>query len=69
MEQNRLGNSGLKVPHLSLGTMTWGDTTDEEHAAIMLRAYLEAGGSLLDTAARAKRSSALSWANWCRGRK
>jgi aryl-alcohol dehydrogenase-like predicted oxidoreductase len=51
MEQNRLGNSGLKVPHLSLGTMTWGDTTDEEHAAIMLRAYLEAGGSLLDTAA------------------
>lgn len=51
MEQNRLGNSGLRVPDLSLGTMTWGETTDEENAGIMLRAYLEAGGTLLDTAA------------------
>ncbi|EMY34489.1 oxidoreductase [Arthrobacter crystallopoietes BAB-32] len=46
-----MGNSGLKVPHLSLGTMTWGEATDEESAAIMLRSYLEAGGTLLDTAA------------------
>jgi aryl-alcohol dehydrogenase-like predicted oxidoreductase len=51
MEQNRLGQSGLKVPRLSLGTMTWGQETDEESAATMLRSYLDAGGTLLDTAA------------------
>ncbi|MFT4469650.1 aldo/keto reductase [Arthrobacter sulfonylureivorans] len=51
MEHKRLGNSGLKVPQLSLGTMTWGEETDEEAAGAMLRAYLDAGGTLLDTAA------------------
>jgi aryl-alcohol dehydrogenase-like predicted oxidoreductase len=31
--------------------MTWGRDTDEHEAAIQLRAYLDAGGNLLDTAA------------------
>ena len=46
-----LGQSGLEVSRLALGTMTWGRDTDEHEAAVQLRAYLDAGGNLLDTAA------------------
>jgi aryl-alcohol dehydrogenase-like predicted oxidoreductase len=51
MEQRMLGRSGLKVSRLGLGTMTWGRDTDEHEAADQLKAFLEAGGTLLDTAA------------------
>jgi aryl-alcohol dehydrogenase-like predicted oxidoreductase len=51
MEQRMLGQSGLKVSRLGLGTMTWGRDTDEHEAADQLKAFLEAGGTLLDTAA------------------
>ena len=51
MEQRLLGRSGLKVSRLGLGTMTWGRDTDEHEAADQLKAFLEAGGTLLDTAA------------------
>jgi aryl-alcohol dehydrogenase-like predicted oxidoreductase len=51
MEQRMLGRSGLKVTRLGLGTMTWGRDTDEHEAADQLKAFLEAGGTLLDTAA------------------
>jgi len=51
MEMRTLGNTGLEVSRLALGTMTWGRDTDEDEAADQLRSYLEAGGNLLDTAA------------------
>jgi aryl-alcohol dehydrogenase-like predicted oxidoreductase len=51
MEQRMLGRSGLKVSRLGLGTMTWGRDTDDHEAADQLKAFLEAGGTLLDTAA------------------
>jgi len=51
MEMRTLGNTGLNVSRLGLGTMTWGRDTDEHEAADQLRSYLEAGGNLLDTAA------------------
>ena len=47
----QLGKSGMRVSRLTLGTMTWGRDTDEHEAAEQLRAYLDAGGNLLDTAA------------------
>ncbi len=46
-----LGATGLKVSRLGLGTMTWGTTTDEHEAAEHLRVFVDAGGTLLDTAA------------------
>ncbi|HEX6919332.1 MAG TPA: aldo/keto reductase [Actinomycetes bacterium] len=51
MEQRAVGRSGLKVSRLGLGTMTWGRDTDEHESADQLKAFLEAGGTLLDTAA------------------
>lgn len=51
MDQRRVGASGLRVSALGLGTMTWGRDTDEHEAAEQLRAFLDAGGTLLDTAA------------------
>jgi aryl-alcohol dehydrogenase-like predicted oxidoreductase len=41
----------LKVSRLGLGTMTWGRDTDEHEAADQLKVFIEAGGTLLDTAA------------------
>ena len=46
-----LGRSGLKVSRLGLGTMSWGRDTDEHEAADQLKVFVEAGGTLLDTAA------------------
>jgi aryl-alcohol dehydrogenase-like predicted oxidoreductase len=50
MEQRRLGSSGLTVSSIGLGTATWGRDTDEHEAADQLKAFVDAGGSLLDTA-------------------
>lgn len=46
-----MGSSGLRVSRLALGTMTWGRDTDEHESRDQLRAYLDAGGTFLDTAA------------------
>lgn len=51
MQQRYLGTTGLKVSRLGLGTMTWGRDTDEHEARDQLAAFVEAGGTLLDTAA------------------
>lgn len=45
-----LGRTGLKVSRLGLGTLTWGSDTDADDAEQQLRAFVEAGGTLLDTA-------------------
>ena len=50
MQQRPLGRSGLAVSRLALGTMTWGRDTDPDDAAAQLKLYLEAGGTLIDTA-------------------
>jgi aryl-alcohol dehydrogenase-like predicted oxidoreductase len=51
MEQRYVGGSGLRVSRLGLGTMTWGRDTDEHESRDQLSAFLDAGGTLLDTAA------------------
>lgn len=38
------------MSRLGLGTMTWGRDTDEDEAAAQLRAFVDAGGTLIDTA-------------------
>jgi aryl-alcohol dehydrogenase-like predicted oxidoreductase len=50
MEMRMVGNSGLEISRLGLGTMTWGRDTDTHEAADQTRAYIEAGGNFLDTA-------------------
>jgi aryl-alcohol dehydrogenase-like predicted oxidoreductase len=50
VRQRRLGSTGLYVSHLALGTMGWGRDTDEEDAGNQLKAFLDAGGTLVDTA-------------------
>ncbi|GAB2977771.1 aldo/keto reductase [Nocardioides montaniterrae] len=51
MQHRYVGASGLRVSRLGLGTMTWGKDTDEHEARDQLVAFIEAGGSLIDTAA------------------
>lgn len=51
MLRRHLGTTGLKVSRLGLGTMTWGSDTDADDAEQQLRAFVEAGGTLVDTAA------------------
>ncbi|MFF9393939.1 aldo/keto reductase [Streptomyces griseoluteus] len=50
MEQRHLGRTGLRVSRIGLGTLTWGRDTEEHDAADMLKAFWEAGGTLVDTA-------------------
>jgi aryl-alcohol dehydrogenase-like predicted oxidoreductase len=51
MEMRRAGRTGLDISRLGLGTMTWGRDTDEHEAADQCRAFIEAGGNFIDTAA------------------
>lgn len=51
MDERAVGASGLRVSALGLGTMTWGRDTGEDDARELLEAFVEAGGSLVDTSA------------------
>ncbi|MCC5034192.1 aldo/keto reductase [Streptomyces sp. WAC 00631] len=50
MEQRHLGRTGLRVSRIGLGTLTWGRDTGEHDAAEQLKAFWDAGGTLVDTA-------------------
>jgi aryl-alcohol dehydrogenase-like predicted oxidoreductase len=50
MDQVRLGNSGLKVSRICLGTMTFGGGADEEMSFKVMDRFFELGGTFLDTA-------------------
>ncbi|MBI5028866.1 MAG: aldo/keto reductase, partial [Actinobacteria bacterium] len=51
MQRRSVGHSGLQVSRLGLGTLTWGRETRLEDARPLLRSFVAAGGSLVDTAA------------------
>jgi aryl-alcohol dehydrogenase-like predicted oxidoreductase len=51
MQQRYVGNSGLRISALSLGTMSWAKETDEQDASEMLRTFVDGGGKHIDTAA------------------
>jgi aryl-alcohol dehydrogenase-like predicted oxidoreductase len=51
MEERLLGATGLRVSSLALGTLTWSRDTDAQEAATLLRDFVDAGGTLVDTAA------------------
>ncbi len=50
MHYRRLGHTGLKVSELCLGTMQWGWTANEESAFAVMDAFVEQGGTFIDTA-------------------
>lgn len=50
MDYTHLGRSGLKVSRLCLGTMNFGDVTDEEASVSILNASYAAGNNFIDTA-------------------
>lgn len=55
MRYKLLGNSGLRVSELSLGTMTFGEDwgpygASKEQSRKVFEAYVEAGGNFIDTA-------------------
>src|ERR1700728_2512469 len=50
MDYRTLGGSGCAVSSLCLGTMTFGAETDEAGAHQQLDRFIEAGGTMVDTA-------------------
>jgi aryl-alcohol dehydrogenase-like predicted oxidoreductase len=50
VEYRTLGRSGASVSTLALGTMTFGAETDEEGSHAQLDRFVQAGGTLVDTA-------------------
>ncbi len=51
MQRRTVGGSGLQVGRLGLGTMTWGRDTRMDEAKPLIASFVDAGGSLVDTAA------------------
>ncbi|WP_219413443.1 aldo/keto reductase [Pseudonocardia nigra] len=50
MRRRRVGTSGLEVSQIGIGTMTWGADTDVEGATAQLTTFVDAGGTLVETA-------------------
>ena len=50
MEYRQLGRSGVRVSSLCVGTMTWGNTTDEPAAQEILDTAMDRGVNFFDTA-------------------
>lgn len=50
MKYNVLGKSGLAVSEVCLGTMTFGNQTNEQDSIQMIHSFQDAGGNFLDTA-------------------
>ena len=50
MLRRSVGTSGLTVARAGLGTMTWGRDTRLDDARGLIRAFVDAGGDLVDTA-------------------
>lgn len=50
MDYRRLGRSGMQVSELALGTMTFGRELDRAGSTELFHAFLDAGGTFVDTA-------------------
>lgn len=50
MQYRRVGRSGLEVSRIALGTMSWGASVDAYEAEDQLSTFVDAGGTLVDTA-------------------
>jgi len=50
MRYNWLGNIGIKISELCLGTMTFGRETDKKASQEMIFRFLDRGGNFIDTA-------------------
>jgi len=50
MEYRKLGQTGLMVSELCLGTMTFGNEADEQTSKKITDRFVEAGGNFVDTA-------------------
>src|SRR6202046_1207229 len=50
MLHRKLGNTGIAVSKIALGTMYFGSETPEEDAFAILDTFAEAGSNLIDTA-------------------
>jgi aryl-alcohol dehydrogenase-like predicted oxidoreductase len=50
MRYHALGDTGIRVSQLGLGTMPFGDDTDEDEARVIVNACLDAGVNLFDCA-------------------
>ena len=48
MKHTNIGQSGLRVGRLAVGTLTWGRDTDLDDAAAITSSLLAAGGNLID---------------------
>lgn len=50
MRHHHMGRTGLRVPEVTLGTLTFGEEADRDEASRMVATYLDAGGFAFDSA-------------------